>query len=191
MWSTRPGLLIKPGTATSTWLQAFHEPFCANSTPDLCLTPVSPCMHTQESPAFFSGCLFCCFVVVWFGVAFVVWHFMQETLSKTTQADLCISCINGASTRAKKRHQDSQEGLTPGGLEASAGSPSITAGLVGVAFSMALKKRFRENNTKVGGTWTRHLQQGGTFLLVHGVTGAPFLKVWILGIVSNRWFPKD
>ena len=91
-----------------------------------------------------------CFVVLWwFGlVAFVVWHFMQETLSKTTQADLCISCINGASTRAKKRHQDSQEGLTPGGLEASAGSPSITAGLVGVAFSMALKKRFRENNTK-------------------------------------------
>ena len=51
-----------------------------------------------------SSLVVCCFVVlvVWFGVVFVVWHFMQETLPKTAQADLCISCINGGSTRAKK-----------------------------------------------------------------------------------------
>ena len=42
-------------------------------------------------------------------MSFVVWHFTQKTLSKTAQADLCISCINGGSTRAKKAGEETRE----------------------------------------------------------------------------------
>ncbi|CAK9027212.1 unnamed protein product [Durusdinium trenchii] len=41
-------------------------------------------------------------LIAWSGVVFVAWHFMLETLSKTARADLCASCMNGGSTRAKK-----------------------------------------------------------------------------------------
>ena len=64
-----------------------------------------PCMYIQESPSLCFLCRFClvlgrslslCFFVVW-------WHpFMLETLQKIAQADLCTSCMNGGSTRAKK-----------------------------------------------------------------------------------------
>ena len=47
----------------------------------------------------FGGCL----VLVCVGFVFVAWHFSLETLVKTAQADLCISCMSG-STRAKKKN---------------------------------------------------------------------------------------
>ena len=53
--------------------------------------------YTQESLAFFLGRLwFCGFGLVCVSVVFVVWFLMQETLSKTAQADLCISCMTAA-----------------------------------------------------------------------------------------------
>ena len=77
--------------------------FCSNSLPNicftLCLTLSHPCMYIheyfQESPApdFLCGCC-----LLFFG--FVLAPF-QETLPNAAQADLCISCMNGGSTRAK------------------------------------------------------------------------------------------
>ena len=42
-----------------------------------------------------------CLVLFCVGAVVIAWHFIQETLYKTAQADLCISCMNGGSARAK------------------------------------------------------------------------------------------
>ena len=89
------------------------QPFCTNST-----IYVSHRFHlafTLKS-LLLSSLVGFCLVVFCVGVLFVVWHIMQETLSKTAQADLCISCMNGGSTRAKKHEElvswkQSQQGL--------------------------------------------------------------------------------
>ena len=101
MWSTRPGLINQARNSVSNFDLApgFSCSF-SNSTPDFCLTPVSPCMFTQESPC----SLLWLFVVLLFRGG-LVWCgfllFMQETLSKAAQADLCIFCVNGGSTPCK------------------------------------------------------------------------------------------
>ena len=62
-----------------------------------------PCMYIQvcfqKSPA---PCSFCCLFGFWVFFCFVWPLFAKETFPNTAQADLCISCMNGGSTRAKK-----------------------------------------------------------------------------------------
>ena len=73
-----------------------HCPTSVSLSVSLCLTHACTFMSIFKSllPRIFSVVVVCCF----FG--FVLAPF-QETLPNAAQADLCISCMNGGSTRAK------------------------------------------------------------------------------------------
>ena len=100
MWSTHPDLFTKSGmvsTASCSLFALIHRP-----------THVSHRCHPACMLKSFllASLVVCCLLFLgWFGFVwfFVVWHFhARDLFKKAAQADLCISCINGGSTCAKK-----------------------------------------------------------------------------------------